>query len=285
MQIKEKLHEVNGIYLNAVETGNPQGKALIFLHGFPEHWYAWHQQLPYFADKGFRVIAPDQRGYNRSSKPAGVKAYTLPHLTADIAQFIQQQSEEKVVLVGHDWGGAVAWSVAAHYPQLLEKLVILNMPHPLVFHKHLRKNPKQVFKSMYAAFFQLPFLPEISNRAFNFKLLKTTMLQSALPHTFSKEDFLHYKEAWRKPRALRAMLNWYRAYKYQPYNSSERIKVPTLLIWGKKDSFLNAAMAEPSKAMCRNGELVFLPNATHWLHHEYPHQVNNLIYKFIQQPD
>jgi pimeloyl-ACP methyl ester carboxylesterase len=283
MLIKEKLHEVNGIYLNAAEAGNPDGKVIIFLHGFPEYWYAWHQQLLFFGDKGFRALAPDQRGYNRSSKPAGVKAYTLPHLTADIAAFIKQQTTEKVILVGHDWGGAVAWSVAAQYPQLLEKLVILNMPHPEVFHKHLRQNPKQLFKSMYVAFFQLPLLPEISNRAFNFKLLKTALQKTALPHTFSKEDFLHYKEAWRKPGALKAMLNWYRAYKYYPYHSPEIVTVPTLILWGKKDNFLSAEMANPSKEMCRKGELIFLPNATHWLHHESPNQINNLIYKFILQ--
>ncbi|GEO05010.1 AB hydrolase superfamily protein YfhM [Adhaeribacter aerolatus] len=282
MRIREKLHEVNGIYLNAAEAGDPDGKVIIFLHGFPEHWYAWHQQLPFFGDKGYRAMAPDQRGYNRSSKPAGVKAYTLPHLTADVVSFIRRQTTDKIILVGHDWGGAVAWAVAAQYPKLLEKLVILNMPHPEVFHNYLRRHPKQLFKSMYAAFFQLPFLPEISNRAFNYKLLKTTLQKSALKYTFSKEDFLQYKEAWRKPGALKAMLNWYRAYKYHPYHSPEPITVPTLILWGKKDSFLSAEMATPSKDKCRNGELVFLPNATHWLHHENPHQINNLIYKFIQ---
>ena len=284
MSIRKKIYSVNNINLFAAEAGNPEGKVILFLHGFPEFWYAWHQQLPFFADKGFRAIAPDQRGYNLSSKPKGVKAYTLPHLTDDIAAFIGQLTTEKVILVGHDWGGAVAWSVANHYPQLLEKLVILNMPHLHIFHQYLRKNPKQLLKSWYTGFFQLPLLPEITNRAFNYKLLKRSMVKTALPNTFSKDDFSFYKEAWRKRGSLKSMINWYRAYKYNPKISPAPIEVPTLMIWGKKDAFLKAEMAQPSIDKCRDGKLVFLPDATHWLHHEKPHQVNKLIYQFIQEP-
>ena len=282
MPIRKKIYSINNINLFAAEAGNPEGKVILFLHGFPEFWYAWHQQLPFFADKNFRAIALDQRGYNLSSKPGGVKAYTLPHLTKDIAAFIRELTSEKIILVGHDWGGAVAWSVAAQYPQLLEKLVILNMPHLQIFNRYLRKNPKQLLKSWYAGFFQLPILPEISNRAFNYKLLKMSMAKTALPNTFSKDDFLQYKAAWRKPGAMKAMINWYRAYKYNPNISPEQIEVPTLLIWGQKDAFLKAEMAAPSIEKCRHGKLVFIPEATHWLHHEKPHQVNKLIYQFIQ---
>ena len=278
----EKFYTVNGIQLHVAEAGDPAGKVILFLHGFPEFWYGWHRQLTYFARKGFRAIAPDQRGYNRSSKPPGVKAYTLDFLTADVAALIRQLTSGKVILVGHDWGGAVAWTMARQYPDLIEKLIILNMPHLDVFTAHLRKSLKQKFKSWYTGFFQIPRLPELASSAFQFKLLQRSMEKSALPHTFAPIDFARYKLAWRQKNALTAMINWYRAYKYNTATANEQIVVPTLLIWGKKDQFLEAAMAQPSINKCRDGRLVFIPNATHWLHHEKPEQVNNLIFDFIQ---
>ncbi|PIQ21090.1 MAG: alpha/beta hydrolase [Cytophagales bacterium CG18_big_fil_WC_8_21_14_2_50_42_9] len=282
MSVTEKYYDINGIQLNVAEAGDSAGKVILFLHGFPEFWYGWHHQLAFFAQQGYRAVAPDQRGYNLSSKPAGVKAYTLANLTADMAALIKQLTAEKIILVGHDWGGAVAWTMAREYPGLIEKLIILNMPHLQVFTEHLRKNPKQLLKSWYAGFFQIPLLPEIFSSAFYYWLLEKSMVQSALKNTFSAADMARYKVAWRQKKALTAMINWYRAYKYNSAASAEPIEVPTLLIWGKKDQFLNAAMAQPSINKCRNGHLEFLPHATHWLHHEKPEEVNKLILDFIR---
>jgi len=282
MSATEKYYDVNGIQLHVAEAGDPAGKVVLFLHGFPEFWYGWHHQLAFFAQQGYRAVAPDQRGYNLSSKPRGVKAYTLAHLTADMAALIKQLTDQKIILVGHDWGGAVAWTMAREYPELIEKMIILNMPHLQVFTEHLRKNPKQLLKSWYADFFQIPLLPEIFSSAFYYWLLEKSMVQSALKSTFSVADIAHYKVAWRQKRALTAMINWYRAYKYNSAASAEPIVVPTLLIWGKKDQFLNSAMAQPSIDKCRDGRLVFLPHATHWLHHEKPEEVNKLIFDFIR---
>lgn len=280
----QKMYEVNGGHLHTTEVGLPGQPVILFLHGFPEIGQAWYRQLDFFGGQGFHAVAPDQRGYNYSLKPPGVKAYTLTHLTADIAALIRQLTTSKVYLAGHDWGGAVAWAMAIDYPGLIQKLIILNMPHPTVMHEHLRHNPKQRRRSWYAGFFQVPFLPELFCRAFNFKILEKTLVKTALPHTFPPEIVALYKAAWRQPGALTAMINWYRAYKYNPLTAKEPVSIPTLLLWGKKDTFLGAEMAQPSREQCRYGRLEFLNDATHWLHHEKPDLINKFIFEFIQSP-
>lgn len=282
MEIRDKYYAVNGIQLHVAEAGAPEGEVILFLHGFPEFWYGWRRQIEFFASKGYRILAPDQRGYNSSSKPRGVKAYKMAALTADIADLIQQVIQKKVYLVGHDWGGAVAWAVAQHYPHLLEKLVILNMPHLVVMQHHLRTNPRQLLKSWYMGLFQLPLLPEIVSKAFNFKVLEKSMTASAKPGTFSGAEIARYKAAWRQPEAITAMLNWYRAIKHNSMDTTREVTVPTLMIWGRKDAFLSHTMAQPSIEKCTNGQLIFLEDATHWLHHEKPDEVNDLLYNFIR---
>ena len=281
-EIKDRHLTVNGIRLHVAEAGDPKGEVILFLHGFPEFWYGWRKQLAFFAAHGYRVLAPDQRGYNLSSKPSGVKAYTLSQLTTDIADLIQQAIARKVYLVGHDWGGAVAWTVAQHYPNLLKKLVILNMPHLEVMQQELRTNPKQLLRSWYAGFFQLPVLPEAFSKAFNFKVLERSMCSTAKTGTFSEAEIEHYKSAWQQPQALTSMINWYRAYKYSELDTTRDVTVPTLLVWGRKDKFLSDSMAQPSIKKCLDGKLIFMDDATHWLHHEKPEEVNNFIFDFIR---
>ncbi len=276
------MYTVNNLQLQVTTAGDTHQPLILFLHGFPEIGLSWRQQLLFFAEQGFYAAAPDQRGYNRSSKPNAVKAYTLTHLTADIAALIRQLTAGQVYLVGHDWGGAVAWAMAHHYPELIQKLIILNMPHPVVLQQHLKQSGKQRLRSWYAGFFQVPFLPEWLCRAFHFKILESSVVKTALPNTFSRQTIALYKKAWQQPGALPAMINWYRAYKHDPLTGQELIRVPTLLIWGKKDKFLSAEMAQPSIDQCSQGELKYIDQATHWLHHEYPDLVNNLILDFIK---
>ncbi|QNF32173.1 alpha/beta hydrolase [Adhaeribacter swui] len=282
MTLTQKTYAVNNVQLQVTTAGEAHHPVILFLHGFPEMGLSWRQQLLFFAEQGFYAIAPDQRGYNRSSKPSKVKDYTLPHLTADIAALIQQLTPGQVYLAGHDWGGAVVWSLALHYPELIHKLIILNMPHPVVLQQQLKKSGKQRLRSWYAGFFQVPVLPELLCRAFNFKILESSVVKTALPRTFSRQTIALYKKAWQQPGALRAMINWYRAYKYDPLTNKEKITVPTLLLWGKKDKFLSSEMAQPSINQCNQGRLEFLDNATHWLHHEQPSLVNNLILDFVK---
>lgn len=282
MELIQKKYNVNGLTLQVTEAGETGQPVILFLHGFPEMGAAWQRQLRFFGQAGFYALAPDQRGYNISSKPAGVKAYTLSYLTADIAALIRQVTTGKVYLVGHDWGGAVAWAMAQHYPDIIGKLIILNMPHPTVMHQHLKRNPAQQLKSWYTGFFQIPTLPELLCRAFHFKWLRNSLIRTALPDTLTADLLKTYQQAWQQPGALTAMINWYRAHKYNSLPTAGQIKVPTLLIWGKKDVFLGAELAEPSIQKCANGQLHFIPDATHWLHHEKPEQVNKLILDFIK---
>lgn len=280
MEISSQFYKVNGIDLHAAVAGPQEGSVMLFLHGFPEFSLGWKKQLIFFAEKGFRVIAPDQRGYNLSSKPKGVKAYRIEELVKDVVELIQQVSSSKVILVGHDWGGAVAWELAGKHPELIEKLIILNMPHLKVMRDTLKSSPLQLLKSWYAGFFQIPLLPEWLSSLFNFKILERSMVRSANKNTFSRQEILQYKSAWSKPGTVKAMINWYRAYKYSK-PSFKHIHLPTLILWGKKDKFLLPQMAEKSNLLCSKGKLILLEDATHWLHHEKSAKVNQLILNFL----
>ncbi len=168
-----------GVDLHAVAAGPKDGPVVILLHGFPEFWYGWHRQIEPLAAAGFRVIVPDQRGYNLSSKPSGVAAYALTELVSDVIAIADQLGQEKVFLAGHDWGAAVAWGTALLHPQRIAKLVVLNVPHPSVMRKFLSTRPRQFFRSWYMFFFQLPWLPEAVFSAFNFRIGARALLRSS----------------------------------------------------------------------------------------------------------
>ena len=285
MEWTYQYHQVNGITLHAGHMGMQHSRIMVFLHGFPEWGGAWKKQAEYFAKNGFHVIAPDQRGYNLSSKPEPVREYVLKNLTADIAALIQSLTKEPVFVTGHDWGGVVAWTFAQHYSHILHKLIILNMPHPQVMKNNLKHNPGQMLKSWYAAMFQLPAAPEFLCSMFHFKGLELSLKNLARKHTFSSSDIAVYKKTWSQPRAMRSMINWYRAFKFNQMNTDLDVTVPVLIIWGTKDSFLSAIMARESIQRCQNGKLVLLEQASHWLHHEEPDQVNSLILDFCNQKE
>jgi len=272
----------NGIRLNVVQAGPKDGPLVILLHGFPEFSYGWRRQIPFLAAAGFRVWAPDQRGYNLSDKPEGIGAYTLDELAADVIGLIDAAGAKQVFLIGHDWGGAVAWWLAAKYPERLAKLVILNVPHGAVMAKHLRGNLAQMRRSWYMFFFQIPWLPETAGRVGNWHF-SIKALQSSRPGTFSDADLNRYRRAWAQPNAYRSMINWYRAMmqKRSRPPKSGRIKAPTLLIWGARDRFFERELAQSSINRCENGRLVFIEEATHWVQHEQSERVNELIGAFL----
>jgi pimeloyl-ACP methyl ester carboxylesterase len=267
-----------------VEQGNAGNPVIIFLHGFPEFWYGWQKQIDFFAAKGYRVIVPDQRGYNLSSKPKGLSSYQVTSLAEDIIELIRTTGQNKVYLVGHDWGGAVVWAIVYLHPELLHKVAILNMPHPRVFMKTVRTNISQMIKSWYIGFFQLPGISEKFLSLFKYRMMQNSLLRTSLPGTFSPADIQMYRQAWQQPGALHSMIKWYRAamrYK-NPFSSGlQQVEIPLLLIWGKKDKFLQHEMAQKSLNYCRNGQLHMIGDATHWLHHEKSTEVNELIYHFI----
>jgi pimeloyl-ACP methyl ester carboxylesterase len=267
--------------LNAIAAGPEDGPAVILLHGFPEFSYGWRKQIAPLAEAGFRVIVPDQRGYNLSSKPSAVRDYGLRELTADVIAIADQVGREKIFLAGHDWGAAVAWNAAMRYPDRIEKLAILNVPHPAVMRRFLRTNPRQMLRSWYMLFFQIPRLPE-----FMFSRAGTrTLVESSRPGTFSPEDLERYREAWSQPGAVTAMINWYRALlREMPDRAAveTRVSVPTRILWGVRDRFLMSAMAAESLKYCDAGELSELPEATHWVQHEEPERVNQLLIEFFR---
>ena len=277
----------NGIRLHVIQAGPKDGPLVILLHGFPELWYGWRYQIPYLASAGYHVWAPDQRGYNLSDKPAGIAAYTLDTLTADVIGLIDAAGREVAFLVGHDWGGAVAWWAATRYPQRVERMVVINAPHGTVMRKHLRHNPAQLLRSWYIFFFQIPRLPEAMARLEDWKMVVETLRQSSRPNTFSDADLELYKQAWSQPKAYTCMLNWYRALmRGRPrLPSPPCLSVPTLLIWGARDRFLGREMAQQSIDLCSEGRLVVIEEATHWVQHEEADRVNALIADFLRSRD
>ena len=277
--------ETNGIRLHVAQAGSDDNPLIILLHGFPEFSYGWRKQIPYLAEAGYRVWAPDQRGYNLSDKPDGIAAYSIAKLAADVIGLIDAAGEEKVFLVGHDWGAAVAWWVAAKYPERIRKLVNLNVPHHSVMRKNLQSNFAQLRKSWYMFFFQIPWLSEFLVRLGDWKKSADSLQKSSSPGVFTDSDMEEYKQAWAQPKAYTSMLNWYRAMLQKPPKplANSRITVPTLLIWGAQDKFLGREMAQPSIDLCDDGQLVFIEEATHWVQHEEAERVNKLINAFLKE--
>ena len=283
-ELEHTFINTNGVRLHVVQAGPVDGPPVILLHGFPEFWYGWSKQIPALAAAGYRVWAPDQRGYNLSDKPKGIGAYTLDQLAADVVGLIDATGHDRVFLVGHDWGAAVTWWTALKYPQRVKKIAVLNVPHPVVMNRTLRTDFAQLRKSWYIFFFQIPWLPEALVRRNNWRAGLQLLKESGRPDTFSDADLPHYREAWSKPGAYTAMLNWYRALVQRRPDQrlpSARITVPTLLIWGAQDVALSRTMAQPSIDLCDNGRLVFIEEATHWVQHDEPVRVNQLLLDFL----
>ncbi|MGA2098136.1 MAG: alpha/beta fold hydrolase [Candidatus Acidiferrum sp.] len=273
------------IKLHAVAAGRPNDPLVILLHGFPEFWYSWHKQIALLADAGFRVIVPDQRGYNLSDKPRGAANYAMAHLVSDVIAIADQLHAEKFFLAGHDWGAAVAWSTALLYPQRVAKLAIVNVPHPSVMIRYLKTNFRQLRRSWYMFFFQLPFFPEAAFRAFEHRLAVRSLVHSSRPGTFTNDDLAQYRAAWSQPGSLTGMINWYRAAaRHRGRFPDSQVHVPTRILWGEQDAFLLSAMAHDSLRYCDNAELHTFANSTHWLQHEEPQRVSELLIHFFQAP-
>lgn len=269
--------------LHAVAAGPRDGPVAMLLHGFPEFWYGWHRQIEPLAAAGFRVIVPDQRGYNLSSKPVGVAAYALTELVSDVIAIADQLGQQEISLAGHDWGAAVAWSAALLHPQRIAKLVVVNVPHPSVMRRFMMKRVRQMLRSWYIFFFQLPYFPEAFFSAFHFRVGQRSLLHSSRQGTFSPDDLAQYRAAWSQPGALTAMINWYRAlFRFRTKFPDRTVRIPTRILWGERDAFLLPAMAQESLRYCTNAELFTFANATHWLQHEEPARVSELLIDFFR---
>ncbi|HMA37584.1 MAG TPA: alpha/beta hydrolase [Chloroflexia bacterium] len=273
----------NGIRLHVVAAGPADGPLVILLHGFPAFWYSWYQQIPVLAAAGYRVLVPDQRGYNLSDKPRGLAAYRGNTLADDIVGLITAAGRDQACIVGHDWGAGVAWGLALTHPARVARLVILNGPHPAVMQHQLRTNPAQLRKSWYIFAFQLPWLPEWAIRRDHWALGVRGLRDTSRPGTFSDQDLARYRRAWSRPGAMTAMIHWYRAVVQRPpaLPADQHVAMPTLIIWGAQDPFLGREIATDSLAWCADGRLELIEDATHWVQNEEPARVSRLILDFL----
>jgi pimeloyl-ACP methyl ester carboxylesterase len=287
--VKHRNETVNGINLHWVEAGD--GPLVVLLHGFPEFWFSWRNQIPALAQGGYRVVAPDLRGYNESDKPSGYDAYLARPLSGDIAGLIAACDEERATVVGHDWGGAVAWMTAMRHPQVVERLVIMNVPHPAVFARALR-SPGQLLRSSYMGFFQVPDVPEAMLSARNFSGLKWALRSgSQQPDAFTPDDLERYAEAFAQPGALTGALAYYRAMGRRMAAAARQsgipaagggrsVDAPTLVIWGRNDPVLAPSLADPGDGV-PNREVVFVEEAAHFVQADAPDRVNELLLEFL----
>lgn len=281
--LQHQFLHTNGVRLHYVTQGS--GPLLLFLHGFPEFWYTWRHQIPVFAEH-FTVVAPDLRGYNDSEKPTAVGAYALPELTKDIAGLINGLGYEQCFLVGHDWGGAIAWNLAYTYPEQVEKLIVLNCPHPRRFLDGLT-NPAQWVRSAYMAFFQLPWLPEWVLQANNYQFIETAFDNMAVNRSaITDEDVQAFKRAAAKPGALTAGLNYYRNLlsSVMTQQTWPILEVPTLMIWGENDPAFERSLVEGTEDYVRDFHLRYIAQCGHWVPQEYPNLVNQYIGEFLDIP-
>jgi len=279
----ERFVATNGVRLHVVEAGPADGPLVVLLHGFPELWYGWRRQIGPLAEAGYRVLVPDQRGYNLSEKPRGVSAYRLDALAGDVLGLIDDAGRDRAAVVGHDWGAVVAWWLALTHAERLERLAILNVPHPAVMRRHLRSSLRQLRRSWYIFFFQLPWLPELFLRRRGFRNA-VRALRASRPGTFGDVELAVYREAWGQPRALRSMVHWYRgALQTRSHRPpSLRVAVETLMLWGCRDVALGREMAQPSIELCDRGRLILFEQASHWIQHEQAESVNRLLLRFLE---
>jgi epoxide hydrolase 4 len=291
-EVYHRFARINGVRLHYVEAlpdpalcGQGQAKLICALHGFPEFWYSWRHQIPALAAAGYRVVVPDLRGYNLSDKPPGVWSYRIDALMGDVLGLIAHAGAERAVIAGHDWGGVLAWHLAMYQPQVVEKLIILNAPHPAAYWREMRTG-KQLLKSWYVLFFQVPAVPELLLGVGDFDWLDRMLRhQPVHAEAFGSEDVRRYKKALSRPGALTAALNYYRAaLRHRPRHAAREnvpIDVPVLLVWGERDAYLSVRLTDGLGAWVSNLHVVRIADASHWVQNDAPERVNRLMIDFL----
>lgn len=277
-----RLCDVNGLKLEVATGGTLNSPSVILLHGFPDLWQGWHFQIAPLVAAGFRILVPNQRGYGASSKPKGISSYNIDELADDIIGLADDHGCETFSLVGHDWGGIVAWWVAARFPERVSRLVILNAPHPGIFFPYLLRHPGQALRSWYVGFFQLPVLPEAILAAANFAILFRSVRRMSRPGVFDRSDRRYLVAGWSRPGALRAMIDYYRAAARRSSSSLQKcVEIPVIILWGKRDSAMQSGVAEESLRLCPKGRIIWLPEAGHRVQREAAERVNAEILQFL----
>jgi pimeloyl-ACP methyl ester carboxylesterase len=277
---------VNGLELHTIVAGPLDGPLVILLHGFPECWYTWRKQVKPLVEAGYRVVVPDQRGYNLSDKPQGVHNYRVDALASDIVELIRSFGRESAIVVGHDWGGMVAWQLAMQHPDVVEKLIVLNAPHPAAYLREIRSNPAQQRKSWFIGFFQLPIVPEITLGFDPIESARLFFRKSAInQEAFSSFDIHVMATAIAQPDALTNMLNWYRAPVRERSGLSDLrpIERPTLLIWAEDDIALGRSLTYGLEQWISDLRVHYIPHCGHWVQNEAPGEVNEQLLAFLRE--
>ncbi len=278
----------NGLRFHYVETGPEKGPPVLMLHGFPEFFYSFRYQLSALGQAGFRAIAPDLRGYNLSDKPHGIDNYAVSKLCDDVVGLVKALGHKQVTLVGHDWGGTIAWAVASSpaHRHVVQRLIVLNSLHPGAFLSRL--SPRQLRKSWYMLLFALPWLPEHLIRKNNFARLRRVLQDlTSVPGTFSTAELDEFVHALAQPGALTASINYYRAApRAAPWflrALQTPVQVPMLLLWGERDIALGKELTYNLSPWAANLRIEYLPDSGHCAHQEQPEQVNRLLFEFLAE--
>ncbi len=281
--IRELDVKANGLRFHVLEAGAGDRLALC-LHGFPELAFSWRHQLPVLADLGYRAWAPDMRGYGRTDRPQGMHEYAIEKLMDDVAGLIDASGARETVLLAHDWGGVIAWYFALRRIRPLDRLVVMNLPHPALFERNVRSGWRQRLRSWYVLFFQIPWLPERVFRARNARAVTEAFRGMAVDKSRFPEDVLDvYRRAALEPGALTAMINYYRALvrgggaRRQSSLGFPRLELQTLMIWGEQDRALGKELTYGTEAYVPNLTLKYLPHASHWVQQDAPDDVNAIL--------
>ena len=279
----ERYLQANGVSFHMVEAGS--GRLVLLLHGFPEFWYSWRHQLVTLS-RDFHVVAPDLRGYNHSDKTA--TGYDIATLTEDARLLMRALGEDRANVVGHDWGGVIAWAFAMRAPDVVERLAIINAPHPALFLRALRR-PSQLARSSYIAFFQLRCVAERAIARNDYAAVRR-ILASAAAHTqwAGEEDIERYISALRRPGALTCALNYYRNIRPRYFGEisvGRKISRPTLVLWGELDPVLGVELLHGLEEWVPNASVIRYPQAGHWLNQELPKDINLALRTFFAAPE
>ena len=277
--LRDGFADLGDVKLHYVEAGD--GPLVVLLHGFPEFWYGWRKQIAPLVEAGFRVVAPDLRGYNLSSKPDRYTDYTADKLATDIRGLIHELGAESATIIGHDWGGTAAWTLAMNHPEVVDRLVVLNAAHPRRLSEGLF-HPRQLLRSWYFFYFQFPGLPERRARLWHWRFFKRFLRDARPPYT--EDELARYVDAWSQPGAAKSIIDYYRAAVRLSSKQGEirPITAPTLVIWGEGDRYLGPELAEPHHDDVPTlARVERLPNASHWVHHDEAERVNELLVDFL----
>ena len=288
-QLSTQVITLNGKDFEVLTSGDQSSKKLaLFLHGFPECAHAWRHQMPALAEAGYKCWAPNQRGYGNSYSPSEIPDYDMELLVEDMVQLIQKAACDSVLVIAHDWGGVVAWQLAQNHPELVERLVVMNCPHPAMMARELQKW-RQLKKSWYIFAFYVPKLPEWYLTRHNARSVLSILRKAAVDHShFTKQDYEVYRANALRPGGMKAMLNWYRAALRKRFArhkeeqaKPKKISVPTLIIWGEKDVALGIQTVQGTEKYVDNLTISYLPEVGHFVPEEDPDAVNQIMLKWL----